>query len=130
VITNVATTGRQLISVMPDTERGNHARMGVRVPPELLIDHPYDPMSAEFLYPGTVVRHKPSVVQRKADFAGLWVIVSDRGGKYTLFKLGGSMIKIPGQSPAMFDVVPVGDLPEAVAKYATEVESEHADATR
>jgi hypothetical protein len=113
-IDKVSTTGRKLITVMPDAERGNTARRGVNLPPELVTDEPYDPFSVEFIDPGTVVRFLPSVLERKPDFAGLWVVTSERGDKVTLFRLGGSDSRIPGAHRSMFEVVQLADLADAV----------------
>jgi hypothetical protein len=112
----VSTAGRKLITVLPDTERGNPARRGVNLPPELVTDEPYDPFAAEFIDPGTVVRFLPSVTARKPDFAGLWVVTSERGEKVTVFRLGGSEVRIPGAHRRMFEVVPLTDLADAVSK--------------
>lgn len=113
-IEKINPTGRKLITVMPDAERGNTARRGVQLPPELVTDQPYDPMAFEFIEPGTVIRFAPSVVERKPSFAGLWVVTNDRNDTVTVFRLGGSTSKISGVHRATYEVVPLADLAEAI----------------
>jgi len=113
-VAEISARGRQLILLDPvrdHAEHPNRAQRGLRITREQLSDTPYDPFSVQWIDLGTVIKFKDTVVARKPDYRGLWVITTDtRNDTFACYRLGGSDVRIKGVTRAVFNVVPLDEI--------------------